>query len=93
MKIWSLDFHDRAKKQLRSLPKDIQKRIITYLEERVLTQIDPRSLASSLSGDMTGFYRYRVGDYRIITSIDQGKMVILALEIGHRKDIYQKIRH
>jgi len=60
-------------------------RIISYLEERVLTQIDPRSLASCLSGDMNGFYRYRVGDYRIITSIDHGKMVVLALEMDTEK--------
>ncbi len=93
MKIWTLDLHNRAKKQLKDLPKDIQKRIISYLEERVLTQIDPRSLASPLVGEMTGFYLYRIGSYRVITSINQGKMVILALEIGHRKEVYKKTRH
>jgi mRNA interferase RelE/StbE len=93
MKIWILDFHNRAKKQIQTLPKAVQKRIVSYFEERVLTQLDPSTLASQLVGEMTGFYRYRIGDYRVITSIDQGKMVILALEIGHRKEIYKKIRH
>lgn len=78
---------------MQTLPKSVQKRIVSYFEERVLTQIDPSALASQLVGEMTGFYRYRIGDYRVITSIDQGKMVILALEIGHRKEIYKKIRH
>jgi mRNA interferase RelE/StbE len=93
MKIWILDFHNRAKKQIQTLPKAVQKRIVSYFEERVLTQLDPSTLASQLVGEMTGFYRYRIGDYRVITSIDQGKMVILAIEIGHRKEIYKKIRH
>jgi mRNA interferase RelE/StbE len=93
MKIWILDFHNRAKKQIQTLPKAVQKRIVSYFEERVLTQLDPSTLASQLVGEMTGFYRYRIGDYRVITSIDQGKMVILALEIGHRKEIYKKVRH
>lgn len=93
MKLWVLGLHDRAKKQLKNLPKDAQKRIISYFEERVLTHVDPSSLASQLVGEMSGFYRYRIGDYRVITSIDHGKMIILALEVGHRKEIYKKTRH
>ena len=93
MKLWILDLHDKAKKQLQNLPKDTQKRIISYFEERVLTHIDPISLASPLVGEMSGFYRYRIGDYRVITIIDRGKMIVLALEIGHRKEIYKNIHH
>lgn len=93
MKIWQLNFHERAVRQLKGLPKDIQRRIISYFEERVLVQTDPRVLASKLSGEMSGLFRYRIGDYRVITALDKGKMIVLALEVGHRKEVYKKVNH
>ena len=93
MMLWQLGFHKRAQKQMHQLPKQAQKRITDFFETRVLSLHDPLVLAKSLAGDMAGLWRFRVGEYRIITTIDKGKMIILALEIGHRKEIYKLIQH
>lgn len=93
MLFWQLAFNNRGQKQFEKLPKNIQKRIFDYFDERVLNQPNPFILASRLVNDEYEFFRYRIGDYRIITQIDQGKMIILAVEVGHRKEIYKKTRH
>lgn len=76
-----------AKKQLKQLDKPVQKRITKFLNE--LTELaDPRSKGKSLVGDFKGFWRYRVGDYRLICRIHDEKLEILVVELGHRKEIY-----
>lgn len=76
-----------AKKQLKQLDKPVQKRITKFLNE--LTELaDPRSKGKSLVGDLKGFWRYRVGDYRLICRIHDEKLEILVVELGHRKEIY-----
>lgn len=76
-----------AKKQLKQLDKPVQKRITKFLTE--LTELDdPRSKGKSLVGDFKGFWRYRVGDYRLICRIHDEKLEILVVELGHRKEIY-----
>lgn len=90
MQFWELRLHEKAEKQIKKLPTAIQKRIINFFKERILSSADPLTFAKPLTGDMSGFWRFRIGEYRVITIIDQGKMVILALEIGHRKDVYKK---
>lgn len=79
-----------AEKKLFSLEKQTAERIAKKIEYYSSTS-DPLSEAKSLSGNMKGFYRYRVGDYRIIFSIDsKGNIRILTiLEIDHRKDVYR----
>lgn len=76
-----------AKKQLKQLDKPVQKRITKFLTE--LTELaDPRSKGKSLVGDFKGFWRYRVGDYRLICRIHDEELEILVVELGHRKEIY-----
>jgi mRNA interferase RelE/StbE len=93
MQIWQLGFHDRALKQFRGLPKAVQKRITDFFEKRVLVTLDPMALASALTGDMSGLHRFRIGEYRVICNVDKGKLIIVAVAVGHRKDIYKKTRH
>lgn len=76
-----------AKKQLKQFDKPVQKRITKFLTE--LTELaDPRSKGKSLVGDFKGFWRYRVGDYRLICRIHDEELEILVVELGHRKEIY-----
>lgn len=76
-----------AKKQLKQLDKPVQKRITKFLTE--LTELaDPRSKGKMLVGDLKGFWRYRVGDYRLICRIHDEELEILVVEVGHRKEIY-----
>lgn len=77
---------DKAKKQLSKLPKEIIDRIGNALER---IKIRPHSFVLRLVG--SPYYRIRVGDYRIILDIINDKLVIMVLEVGHRKNIYEKI--
>ena len=76
-----------AKKQLKQLDKPVQKRITKFLTE--LTElVDPRSKGKRLVGNLSGFWRYRVGDYWLICRIHDEELEILVVEVGHRKEIY-----
>lgn len=87
--IWTVEFDDRAAKELRKLDKQTQKEILKYLRERLATDEDPRRFGKSLSQNLTGLWRYRVRDHRIICNIEDGKLLVLVLRLGHRKDIYK----
>jgi mRNA interferase RelE/StbE len=85
---YNILFTDRSKRQFNKLGKDIQKQVISYLEKRVVS--NPLKFGKSLVGDKKGLWRYRVGDYRIICNISNSQLLILVLEVGHRKEIYSK---
>lgn len=85
---WKIEFDDRARRELRKLDKTVQDKILNYFRKRVMPSNDPRSLGKSLVADKKGLWRYRVGDYRIICRIEDNKLVILVLAVGHRKEIY-----
>ncbi|MFZ7108435.1 type II toxin-antitoxin system RelE family toxin [Avibacterium avium] len=88
--IWTVIFADTARKQLAKLAKknpQQAQRIINYLKS-LQTLEEPRDRGKGLVGDLSGMWRYRVGDYRIICYIDNGELLITALEIGHRREIY-----
>jgi mRNA interferase RelE/StbE len=63
--------------------------VINYLEQRVIASGNPRQLGKSLSGDMGEFWSYRIGDWRIITLIEDTRLVIVIISVGHRRDIYR----
>ena len=79
---------DKAKKQLKKLDSSISKRILDYLEQLELID-DPRSRGKALTSNLSGLWRYRVGDYRILCRIHEDKLVITVIEIAHRSTIYQ----
>lgn len=76
-------FSDSARKQFSKLERTLQERIINSLER---IRIRPEAYITKLVGDIG--YKYRVGDYRLILDIDQGKLMILVIKIGHRKNVY-----
>jgi mRNA interferase RelE/StbE len=87
---WRIDLTASAVKQLSKLDKSEARRITTFLRERIGSLDDPRSLGKPLTGPQLGeFWRYRVGDYRIICNIQDGALVVLVIEIGNRRDIYR----
>lgn len=83
---YNILFTDRSKKQFSKLNKDIQKRVISYLENRVSSH--PYNFGKSLVGDKKGLWRYRVDDYRIICNINNNELLILVIDVGHRRQIY-----
>lgn len=78
---------ETAKKQLKKLDISIQKRIIEYLEEIAGLQ-DPRTRGKSLSSNLAGLWRYRVGDYRLICEIRDEILTVEVVRIGHRREVY-----
>ena len=88
MKIYSVIFSENAKKQLKKLDKHISSLIIAWLEKNVHGTTNPRQHGKSLTANRTGQWRYRVGNYRIIADIQDKKILVLIIEIGHRKNIY-----
>ena len=87
---WQIAFDEVAKKQLAKLDKPAAKRINTYLRERVSIQDDPRSLGAALQGpELCDYWKYRVGDYRVIAKINDNDILILVLKLGNRKEVYR----
>lgn len=86
---WKIEFDHRARKELRKLNPQDQNRILKWLRQNLATDQDPRRFGKSLKGRMKGLWRYRVGDYRIISHIDDKKVLVLVIRIGHRRDIYE----
>lgn len=85
---WQVKLTEPARKELRSLDPQVQGWIIKYLSTRIATEEDPRRFGKVLTGSKAGLWRYRVGDYRIICSIEDQNLVVLVVQIGHRKEVY-----
>ena len=89
---WRIRLSDTAEKQLSKLDRKVAKRIYNFLRDRIAKLDDARSLGEALRGSRLGeFWKYRVGDYRIITSIEDDVLTILVIAIGNRKDIYRGV--
>ena len=87
---WTVSYTETARKQLRKLDRPVARRLVDFLDERVAGEADPRSTGKALTGPVLGaFWRYRVGDYRIICDLQDGALVVLVLQIGNRKDVYR----
>ena len=87
---WLIEFDDAAKKDLAKLDRPMARRITGFLRERVAPLDDARSLGHALKGSALGeFWRYRVGDHRIICDIQDKALRILVVTIGNRREIYR----
>lgn len=87
---WQIELTATALKQLAKLDKAEARRITDFLRQRLATAEDPRELGKSLMGPKFGVYwRYRVGDYRIICDIQDQRLRIMVVELGHRRDVYR----
>ena len=85
---WRIEFAASAAKELGKLGKPAQKKITDYLRERVLTSAHPKTLGKPLRKDLAGLWAYRAGDYRVIAQIEEDRLLVLVVRVGHRKRIY-----
>ena len=91
MATWKVEIDREAKRDLDKLDPQVTRRIERFLYERVATLDDPRSIGEALRGSKLGeFWRYRGGDWRIICEIQDAKLVVLALRVGHRREVYKR---
>jgi mRNA interferase RelE/StbE len=86
---WTVEWDDRAARELRKLDRQIQKEILAFFRERIATAKDPRRFGRALSRDWAGLWRYRVRHYRLICNIEDGQLVVLVVHVGHRKNVYE----
>jgi mRNA interferase RelE/StbE len=87
---WKIELTPQAARNLDKLDPQIARRILSFLHGRLAVLDDPRSLGEALKGSKLGeFWKYRVGDYRIIASIEDRKLTIYVLRIGNRREVYR----
>ncbi len=87
---WNVELSESADRELGKLDPRDRKRILRFLYERLARLENPRGLGEALHGSRLGeFWRYRVGDYRLISKIEDDRLVVLVLRVGHRKEIYR----
>ncbi|EWY35654.1 translation repressor RelE [Skermanella stibiiresistens SB22] len=87
---WRVEFSELAQKNLEKLDPQHARRIVAFMRERVRNLADPRSIGEALKGStLREFWKYRVGDYRIIAKIEDDTVLILVLRIGNRKEVYR----
>jgi mRNA interferase RelE/StbE len=88
---WKIELSQEADRQLDKLDPQVARRILTFLHERVARLDNPRSIGEALRGAKLGeFWKYRVGDCRLICSIEDKLVLILVLRIGHRREVYER---
>jgi mRNA interferase RelE/StbE len=88
--VWIIKYTESSSKQLKKLDKQTALRVLDYMDERVAVLADPRSLGKNLKGPKVGeYWRYRVGDIRVICNIVDGQMTVLVIEIGNRSEVYR----
>jgi mRNA interferase RelE/StbE len=86
---WTIELTDDAKRDLRKIDKPQQKRITAFLLEKLEKSENPRAIGKALQGNLSGLWRYRVGVFRLLCRIEDNELVVLVIEIGHRKEIYK----
>jgi len=87
---WQIEFNQQSAKDMEKLDPQVARRIANFLFKRVARQENPRSIGEALHGKEFGeFWKYRTGDYRIICKIEDERLLIVVLSIGHRREIYR----
>ena len=85
---YDVEYSKTAMNTIKKMDSSASKLIRTWIEKNLMNTENPRIKGKPLTGDLKGLWRYRVGDYRILAEIQDAKIVILILDIGHRSKIY-----
>jgi mRNA interferase RelE/StbE len=86
---WRIEWEDEAVKELKALDTRAQRAIVRYMRDKIATDENPRRYGDPLRKDLKGLWKYRIGSYRIICSIEDEKVIILVVRVGHRKNVYK----
>lgn len=87
---WTVEISDIAERQLKELDRPVQKRILDWLADRVEGCKNPKHFGEPLKGDFSGFWRYRIGGYRVLCEINDSRVIVLVLTIGHRRQVCRR---
>jgi mRNA interferase RelE/StbE len=86
---WRVEFAPKADKQLEKLDATVRKKIVCFLRQLLDNYPSPRTTGTALTGPYERFWRYRVGEYRIVCELQDHKMVVWVVAVGHRREIYR----
>jgi len=87
---WNIELSRLARKQLKQLPPQIARRVLGFLYDRIASLDHPRQIGAALTGDLLGHYwKYRIGDYRVIARIEDGALNVVVVRVGHRREVYK----
>ncbi|MBU6338666.1 MAG: type II toxin-antitoxin system RelE/ParE family toxin [Rickettsiales bacterium] len=86
--MWKIQYHQQSLKSLEKLDRISQEKIYNYLN-KISNSKNPENFGKALSANLKGFWRYRVGDYRIVCEIKKNELIIIIIDIGHRSTIYK----
>ena len=87
---YKIYFTEQFEKELSKLDKYTQKMIMNWIKKNIMDTVDPRIHGKALVGNLKGHWRYRIGDYRLICVIEDDRLIIYFLNVGHRREIYQR---
>jgi len=87
---WTIEYDEGAIADLRKLDRQMQREILDYLEKRIATAEDPRVFGKPLRHSKFGLWRYRMRDFRIICQLQQARLTVLVVAVGHRRTIYEE---
>ncbi|PYU12028.1 MAG: type II toxin-antitoxin system mRNA interferase toxin, RelE/StbE family [Acidobacteria bacterium] len=85
---WTIEYDEEAVRDLKKLDRRAQREILDYMGQRIGRAEDPRSFGKPLRHSKFGLWRYRVRDYRIICQLQQAKLIVLVVAVGHRSNVY-----
>jgi mRNA interferase RelE/StbE len=86
---WRVEWEDEAVKELKKLDTKARRTIVRFMRDKIATDEDPRRFGDPLRKDLKGLWKYRIGPYRVICSIEDRQIVVLVVRVGHRKNIYK----
>jgi len=87
--MYEVSYEELALKQLRKMDRKTSERIISWIDKNLNGCENPRKKGKALTGSLTGIWRYRVGDYRVLAEIRDGELIVLVIDVGNRKNIYE----
>ncbi|HEL1556751.1 TPA: type II toxin-antitoxin system RelE/ParE family toxin [Streptococcus suis] len=89
---YRVDYAPSFFEDMDKLDKGTSRQIVRWIDKHLVDVDFPRSPGKYLTGNLAGYVRFRVGNYRIIAVVDEGELVLLNLQVGHRSDIYKKLK-
>ena len=89
MNVWQVDYTEAARRMLKKLDRPVAERIRAYMKE--IAQLPaPRMRGDALEGPLSEFWRYRIGDYRVVCRIEDRVLIVLVVKIAHRREVYKR---
>ena len=86
--MWEIEYSEKAARELLKIDREAAKRIKKYLDERIATDEDPRRFGEALTENLSGLWKYRIGDFRVIAEIQEERLIVLVIRVGHRSKVY-----